>query len=217
MGTYKDITDFGVNPENYNEVASLHFDFTGATQWANYNFRPLFTTKDYPDVFGYGYDASNSIIAKPFAMLQLPVWLQISDTSMEDITLKQMLIRVNDPDDHDLIDEIVKSLTTEIDNSTVTVSSQYQIIESNNKALNLLDIIFEVIIGIMMFLCFFALQSAMTANIYNQTKEIAVMRSIGFTGYRISTLYFYEAMLLVFASSLLGICIGVAVGFTMVL
>ena len=43
------------------------------------------------------------------------------------------------------------------------------------------------------------------------------MRSIGFTGYRISTLYFYEAMLLVFASSLLGICIGVAVGFTMVL
>ena len=68
-----------------------------------------------------------------------------------------MLIRVNDPDDYDLIDEIVKSLTTEIDNSSVTVSSQYQIIESNNKALNLLDIIFEVIIGIMMFLCFFAL------------------------------------------------------------
>ena len=42
------------------------------------------------------------------------------------------------------------------------------------------------------------------------------MRSIGFTGYRISTLYFYEALLLVLASCLLGICIGVLVGFTMV-
>ena len=67
-----------------------------------------------------------------------------------------------------------------------------------------------------MFLCFFSLQAAMTANIYNQSKEIAVLRSIGFTSYRISNLYFYEALLLVFASCLLGILIGVLVGFTMV-
>ena len=57
----------------------------------------------------------------------------------------------------------------------------------------------------------------MTTNMYNQSKEIAMLRSIGFTGYRISTLYFYEALLLVFASCLLGILIGVTVGFTMVL
>lgn len=69
----------------------------------------------------------------------------------------------------------------------------------------------------MMFLSFFSLQAAMTTNMYNQSKEIAMLRSIGFTGYRISTLYFYEALLLVFASCLLGILIGVTVGFTMVL
>ena len=69
----------------------------------------------------------------------------------------------------------------------------------------------------MMFLCFFALQAAMTANMYEQTKEIAVLRSIGFTNYRISILYFYEALLLVFASCLLGVCIGVLVGFTMII
>ena len=56
----------------------------------------------------------------------------------------------------------------------------------------------------------------MTANMYEQTKEIAVLRSMGYTSYRISTLYFYEALLLVFASCLLGICIGVLVGLTMV-
>ena len=57
----------------------------------------------------------------------------------------------------------------------------------------------------------------MTANLYEQSKEIGVLRSIGFTGYRISILYFYEALLLVFASSLLGIMIGVLVGITMVI
>lgn len=57
----------------------------------------------------------------------------------------------------------------------------------------------------------------MTANIYEQSKEIGVLRAIGFSGYRISLLYFYEALLLVFASCLLGICIGVLVGFTMVI
>ena len=76
---------------------------------------------------------------------------------------------------------------------------------------------FYLIIGIMMFLCFFSLQASMTANMYEQTKEIAVLRSIGFTNYRISMLYFYEALLLVFASCLLGIIIGVLVGFTMVI
>ena len=67
-----------------------------------------------------------------------------------------------------------------------------------------------------MFLCFFSLQAAMTANLYEQSKEIGVLRSIGLTSYRISTLYFYEALLLVFASCILGIMIGVLVGFTMV-
>ena len=74
-----------------------------------------------------------------------------------------------------------------------------------------------MIILIMMFLCFFALQSSMIANIYNETKEIAILRSIGFTSYRISMLYFYEALLLVLASCIQGIFIGMTVGFTMVI
>mmetsp|Transcript_27504 Transcript_27504/g.36781 ORF Transcript_27504/g.36781 Transcript_27504/m.36781 type:complete len:123 (-) Transcript_27504:41-409(-) len=69
----------------------------------------------------------------------------------------------------------------------------------------------------MMFLCFFALQGSMSANLLEQTKEIGVLRAIGFTSLRICVLYFYEALLLVFASCLLGIVIGVLVGVTMVL
>lgn len=40
---------------------------------------------------------------------------------------------------------------------------------------------------------------------------------MGFTKYRIRMLFFYEACILVFASCLLGILIGIIVAYTMVL
>ena len=70
-------------------------------------------------------------------------------------------------------------------------------------------------IAIMMFLCFFALQGSMTANMYEQSKEIGIMRAIGFSAWQICLLYFYEAMLLVVTACLLGVFIGVIVGSTM--
>lgn len=74
---------------------------------------------------------------------------------------------------------------------------------------------FNVIILMTMFLCFFALSANMSANLYQQTKEIAVLRSIGFTKNRIKLLYFYEAMILVLASSTMGVMVGMVVGYTM--
>lgn len=57
----------------------------------------------------------------------------------------------------------------------------------------------------------------MTANLYEQTKEIGVMRSIGITNGRIKMLYFYEAFILVFCSCLMGMFIGVVIGYTMMI
>lgn len=65
-----------------------------------------------------------------------------------------------------------------------------------------------------MFLCFFALSTNMSSNLLMQTKEIAVLRAIGFTKCRMKMLYFYEAFVLIFASCLMGIMIGVSLGLT---
>ena len=81
----------------------------------------------------------------------------------------------------------------------------------------ILNIIFNVIILITMFLCFFSLSSSMTANLYEQAKEIAILRAMGFTRARIVLLYFYEAFILVLASAISGMCIGILVGWTMTL
>lgn len=86
---------------------------------------------------------------------------------------------------------------------------------SSDKITMILNLVFNVIILTTMFLCFFALSANMSANLYQQTKEIGVLRSIGFTKMRIKMLYFYEAFILVFASCMMGVVIGMAVGYTM--
>ena len=77
--------------------------------------------------------------------------------------------------------------------------------------------IFTVIIIITMFLCFFSLSSSMSANLYDQQKEIGIMRALGFTKSRIVMLFTYESFILVMASSLLGVFVGTITAFTMML
>ena len=64
--------------------------------------------------------------------------------------------------------------------------------------------IFNVIICLTMFICFFSLSSSMLGNLYEQCKEISVMRAIGFSKDKITKLYVYEAFILVIASSING-------------
>ena len=128
--------------------------------------RPLFTTKANPDFI-------EELTGSPYGLIQIPLFLQIANASLDQLFISKLLISVNDPDDHGLIDEIVSSLEAKIleeegefISSFITVSNQYSNIEANQKALDLLDLVFYLIIGIMMFLCFFSLQASMTANMY---------------------------------------------------
>ena len=57
----------------------------------------------------------------------------------------------------------------------------------------------------------------MTANLYEQKKEIGVLRAMGFTKCQVKTLYFYESLVLVISSCILGVLIGTIVGYTMLL
>lgn len=66
-----------------------------------------------------------------------------------------------------------------------------------------------------MFLCFFSLSSSMTGNLHEQSKEVAVLRAIGFKEYLLVRLYIYEAFILVVSASVQGICIGTLVGWSM--
>ena len=44
---------------------------------------------------------------------------------MDDLSFYKVFIKVNDPNNHDLIDQIVKSLEVAIDNGNIKVSNTY--------------------------------------------------------------------------------------------
>ena len=136
----------------------------------------------------------------------------MAQLSMEEMPYKYLAIRVHDSSDTDLINRIAKDLY----NATgADVTLEYEEGEATEKVNKIIDYIFMVTIAIMMFLCFFSLSASMSANLYDQTKEIGTLRAMGVTKLRITLLYFYEALILVFSASFLGILTGVFVGYTM--
>lgn len=88
---------------------------------------------------------------------------------------------------------------------------------TTDKISHILNIVFSVIISLTMFLCFFALSANMSANLFQQRKEIGVLRSMGLTSHRIKMLYFYEAMVLVTSSCTMGVIVGCFVAYVFVL
>lgn len=130
------------------------------------------------------------------------------------------MVLLKEPSNKDHIKKLVsevKATFSPQQNHEVVVKNYFEDTDSNDSAQGILDLIFNTIIVIIMFLCFFSLCSSMSANLFDQTKEIGILRAIGFTSGRIKQLYFYEAFVLVMASCSLGVMIGVVVGYVMVL
>lgn len=80
-----------------------------------------------------------------------------------------------------------------------------------------MTIIFSVATYIAMALCLFSLMASMFTNIFEQSKEIAVLRAMGMTRWQVTRIYIYEAFILVFASASLGVLIGAVMAWTMAL
>ena len=123
---------------------------------------------------------------------------------------------MNDPSDHDTIDAISTDLYIAFD-SEIEFTKAYKNTGNTSKIKTILDKVFYGLISVTMFLCFFSLAASMSANLYEQKKEVGILRAIGFTKYRIRMLYFYESLILVMTSCILGVLIGTGVGYTMLL
>merc|ERR1711971_713972 len=54
----------------------------------------------------------------------------------------------------------------------------------------------------------------MYVNVYEQSKEVAVLRAIGLDKWQTYKVYLYEATVLILSACIMGVCIGALVGFT---
>ena len=121
---------------------------------------------------------------------------------------------MKDPNDSATINALAEDLA-EVSEG-VKVNSAHADLMANEKVNKIINSTFYSIIAITMFLCFFSLCASMSSNLYEQKKEIAILRAMGVTKLRIRLLYFYEALIMVVASCMLGVFIGVAVGYAMI-
>ena len=136
--------------------------------------------------------------------------------TLNNTTWERIFIKMKNPSDLTELDKLTTELK-QVQPSGTSIYNYYLDNETNVLVDNIITAIFDVIIIITMFLCFFSLCSSMSANLFDQTKEIGVLRAIGFSKFKMKKLYFYEAFVLVMASCILGVLIGVVVGYLMVL
>lgn len=139
-------------------------------------------------------------------------------TSVKNASFERISLKLKDDatrqQETELFNDIKKTLGNELA-SNIQFYSKFA--DSTAEIDQTVSLLFDVVIVITLFLCFFSLSSAMSANLYEQAKEIGVMRAIGLTKGRIIMIYVYEAFIMIFASSILGIIIGVAIGWSMTL
>lgn len=64
-------------------------------------------------------------------------------------------------------------------------------------------------------MCFFSLVSSMYTNVFEQAKEIGILRALGMRRFMLVRVYIYEAFVMIISASLLGIAVGVVVAYTM--
>ena len=84
-------------------------------------------------------------------------------------------------------------------------------------ASNIIFFLFYAISTIVLIFCLFNLTASMTINIFEQKKEIAILRSLGTKRRHIIFIYVAEAFILILSSSIIGSIIGSIISYTMAL
>lgn len=156
---------------------------------------------------------------KETVLFSIPTYCYLADVNMDDIYYGNLLIKLKDPTDlvtsGEIQDDLDRALTNWWGFKAYFIRDKYKDLEKARELQSLLDMIFNGTIAVMMFLCFFSLSASMSANLYEQQKEIGIMRAIGVTKWMISRIYFYEAFILVVAASFSGMFTGIVIGLTM--
>ena len=86
-----------------------------------------------------------------------------------------------------------------------------------DMATNIVFYIFYSVSTIVLIFCLFNLTASMTINIFDQKKEIAILRSLGTKSRHVIFIYIAESFILILSSSIIGSIIGSIISYTMAL
>jgi len=190
---------------NFREIKKYEFGTL-----AFMNGAPFFDFSQYPVL----YDNQDVFVS-------LPTLAKLTNgrhRSVEEIPMKYFLVKMIDNINNTQVDQVKRSLNDVISRySGMGIWDFRDEMEPFETATIAMNFFFTFTTIVAMLISFFSLLSSMFANIYEQTKEIAVLRALGVPKGWMIRIYVHEAFILVFSSSLLGLMIGMTVSYSMTL
>eukprot|EP01116_Phalansterium_solitarium_P010119 TRINITY_DN2458_c0_g2_i3.p1 TRINITY_DN2458_c0_g2~~TRINITY_DN2458_c0_g2_i3.p1 ORF type:complete len:1000 (-),score=386.52 TRINITY_DN2458_c0_g2_i3:162-3161(-) len=148
------------------------------------------------------------------ALVSLPSLVRLSGgglASVDDIPLAALLVRLVDGASNAEFDLVKSQLNGAIGSDTgVSVWDYREAAAPMSSASQLLSLLFDLLTIVALLVSSFSLTSSMYTNVFEQAKEIGVLRSVGISNALLYRIYVFEAFVLVFSSALLGLLIGEA-------
>jgi len=136
----------------------------------------------------------------------------------DQIPLQRFLVKFSDDITSSQLDQVKREMNNIARFSFGSGVWDYRTLETPLETTQkVLSYFFNFATGVAMMVCFFSLSSSMYTNIFEQTKEIGILRAIGISKFSVYRIYIYEAMCLILASSISGVGIGSFVSYTMTL
>lgn len=159
------------------------------------------------------------LITNQDALISFPTFKRLSKysnhpiSSIYDIHIERILISLKS--DVTFIDiENFKILISKL-NLPVRVLDVEENLKLLSVASNVMFFFFIFTTFISMFMCFFSLAASMYSNIFEQAKEIGILRAIGTRIFIIIRIYIYESFILILTSGIMGTFIGMILSYTM--
>lgn len=211
MGGY--VRDWlGLSPDNWRKTFRTNI-FT--SNWNVYiTQRCLWSTKVMPgkQMSDREGNSNQMLISLPLLRKLLAININYPYFPFE-----KLIVKLKEPENSDHISQAKVKMEEGTQGKQTSIYDATDTEGSFGDAKQILDVVFNVIIASVMFLCFFSLSSSMTANMIEQRKEIGVLRAIGMRKARIYFLYMYECFILIFTGCMTGIMIGTLIGWTIML
>jgi len=136
---------------------------------------------------------------------------------LEDLSLSTFLIKMKDGATNFDIDTVISAFRDAMPDGDISIWDYRGMMTPFEVATVAMTYFFNFTTVVAMLISFFSLMSSMFTNVYEQTKEIAILRALGISKFWMYKIYIYEAFVLVMSSSLLGFMIGICVSYTMTL
>lgn len=152
------------------------------------------------------------------AVVSIPSFLTKSRgvlDSVRQINYEKIIIRCKESD-AGKFETVLARITTAL-GVPATVTNYVDEADSITTTVGIVDIFFIFTQVMASVICYFALSSSMGTNIYEQTKEIGVLRCIGLRKFQAYRVYMWESYTLVVAASFMGLIVGTIVAYTMTL